>query len=325
MGGILGLDFSSATLRLALCRRGALLGAASVDIPEGLVREGRLTSAEALAQLLRKAAADFGLRARRAAIVAPHELCVLRSLRLPPMNGRLLRKSLPYEFSEFLSGELDDYVYDYALVPDPRADAMEVTAAAFPKEALGQLSDAVRRAGMLLTRVAPAESACRALVRRAGELSGEGEFCFLDLDFSLPRMFLFRGERHMATHVLDAGQRPLAEAVAAQFGVDAATASGYLLNNYGDCRNREYSAGIYRSMTAELTRALDYFRYSNPGSALKGVWVCGDGVVLRPLMDSLAEALGPNLRLAEELVPGSEALPDGFRYVRAAGIAMDWR
>ena len=326
-GNMLGLDISSAALRMALCRDGTLVGGAGADMPGGLVRNGRIISPEGLARLIRDTMDAAKLRARRAAVVAPHESCVLRTLSLPPMRGRLLRKSLPYEFSGYLDGGFGEYVFDYALFPEDGAGegGMELMAAAIPEAVLDQLRELLRRAGLLLTSVAPAESAFQALASRAGTPAPGQELCFLNLDFSLARIFIFRGERHMATHVLDMDLHALEEAIAEEFCVDGGTARGYLLNNYKDCQRRQSSVEIYCGIATELARTLQYYRFRHPDSALREVWVCGVGASMVPLWETLAESLGPGLRRAEELIPGGETVEGCCRYALAAGVAMDGR
>ncbi|MBQ9346319.1 MAG: hypothetical protein IJT94_03130, partial [Oscillibacter sp.] len=84
-------------------------------------------------------------------------------------------------------------------------------------------------------------------------------------------MYMFRGVHHMATRALDFGLSILDQVVAEHFSVDVHVAHTYFINNFEDCQNQDYCQRAYNNIVMELTRALNFFRFSNPDSNLSGI------------------------------------------------------
>ena len=78
----------------------------------------------------------------------------------------------------------------------------------------------------------------------------------------------------------------------------------------------------YSNIAVELMRALNFYRFSNPDSALSDLWLCGGGAVIRPLADTISEMLGIDMHPAEELVPGGGRVNECNSFTQAIGIAM---
>ena len=270
-GKILGLDIGTASLKLALCGDGRAPVCAAVDVPDGLMRAGRIAAPDTLADLVRGAIRQIGMRVRRAAVVLPREACLIQNLELPAMTGAQIRKSLPYEFATFISDSLNDYIFDYALLsaPGPEDRRMRILAAAIRDDYLGQLQDSLHRAGLKLVCAAPGESVFRSILRRSAVSSGQRGVCFVSLGHHATGMYIFRGTCHRATHMLlDANLHTLEEAIARNAGLDSISARGYLLENREDCLRWDCSMEVYRKITAELTRTLNYYPRRPAGGSL---------------------------------------------------------
>lgn len=117
---ILGIDIGTNRLKLALIKNGSVKKTASVPVPENLFREGRITSPDTLAGLLREAVQKNHMHVQDAAMVLSDDPLYLRILNMPPMTEEQLTYNLPYEFNDYITGELKDYVFDYAVLSLPR-------------------------------------------------------------------------------------------------------------------------------------------------------------------------------------------------------------
>lgn len=346
---ILGVDIGSDSLKLALVSGGTIQNAVSIPIPNSLVKEYRVVSPESMGELLRETMKDYGIRARDAAVVLPNELVYIRNVTMPRMSEDQLVYNLPFEFRDYITEELKDYVYDYAMIStpeDPGAEepseepseespavsmepeeenaGMELLAAAAPVSLVEECREMLRRAGLKMVIAAPTVSSYISLIRRLEEEGqGYGEYCILDLGYQAIRMYMFRGERHMATRNLDIGLSSLDNVIAEAYNVDIHLAHTYLLKDYDHCQGGEACMNAYNNIAVELLRALNFYRFSNPDSQLSDIWLCGGGAVIAPLRQAIAETLDMQVHQADELLPGGDASEGSYALVQAVGVTME--
>ena len=267
---ILGVDIGHDQLKLALVKGSHVLKTASVPMPENLLRDGRITSRESMAELIRTTMKANGMRANRAAFVLPNETIFVKNVEMPLMTVDQLKYNLPFEFNDYITGELRDYVFDYAVLSDepttaseygePEGDgtpSMELMAVGVLRAVVEDAQETLRKVGLRLVLAAPALCAYISLLRaRQGTRSGEaGEYAVLDLGYEAIRMYIFRGDRHIATRVLEIGLSVLDGVLADVLGVDIHLAHTYLTTNY---ENMGTVGSIRSSREVFASRIPDY-------------------------------------------------------------------
>ena len=324
----LGIDIGHNQLKLALVAGNAVKKTASVTMPMNLVREGHITSTETFGELLAKAMKEEKMRANLGAVVLSSGVCYLRSTTMPVMTPDQLMINLPYEFSDYITGELNDYLYDYAVLPPAEGEEVEegklsLLTAAVEKTALDELRDALRKAGLQLAKAAPAECACIGLIRAYEERTGthDGDYCFVDLGSRAIRMFIFHGTRHLATRILEIGLNTLDQIIADAKGIDPYLAHTHLVTNFEDCQNEDYCKSAYDNIAVELMRALNFFRFSNNGSTINRIYLSGGGARIAALRQVIVDTVGIEVCNASEMIADDEQ--DGFEYAFAVGAALN--
>ena len=188
----LGIDIGKDQLKLVLMKGENIVKTASAQMPEGLVRDGRIVSVETTGELIRKTMKENKIRCKEAAVVVSSGMCFLRNVTMPEMTAEQLVYNLPYEFRDYITDELKKYVFDYSWNLDGEMSGgkktkkaskkkkrkaseeneeqqesrgeMELLAAAAPLEAIDDLRLMARKAGLKLTFVAPEVSACENLL-----------------------------------------------------------------------------------------------------------------------------------------------------------------
>ena len=332
---ILGIDIGHDQLKLALCKGKRVLKTAAAPMPENLMREGRVTSPEAMSELLHSVMKENRIRANLAALVLSNEAAFVKTVEMPMMTASQLEYNLPFEFNDYITGEVKDYVFDYAVLqreegdPEPEntdfsGPTLSLLAAGARRETLEDAQFYLRKAGLKLVSAAPEICAFMELIRsRKNELSLiTDEFCILDMGYTSIRMYMFKGERHVATRIIETGIVNLDNILADEYGVDVHLAHTYLLNNYDNCQFHEQCVTGYENIAVELMRALNFYRFSNRDSTLSHMWLCGGGAAIRPLWDAISEMLDVELHMADELVNGGESILDCNSYLQAIGITM---
>lgn len=330
---ILGVDIGHDQLKLAVVRGTQVLKTAIAPMPENLLRQGRVASRETMGDLIKTTMKSGGLRAGRAAIVIPNDVVFVKNVDMPVMSVDQLEYNLPFEFNDYITGELKDYVFDYAVVSEPKAKSedgesdtptMELMAVGTLRAVLEDSKELLRKAGQKLVLSAPAISAYISLIRAQKEKLSQiaEEYCVLDLGYEAIRMYMFRGDKHVATRLLETGMSNLDNVLADIYGVDVHLAHTYLMSNFENCHSREECLNAFSNIAVELMRALNFYRFSNPDSSLEHMWLCGGGAVIQPLQETIGDMLNIELHPASELVPGGAAIPDCNTYAQAIGIAM---
>lgn len=335
---ILGVDIGHDQLKLALVKKGHVLKTASAAMPENLLREGRISSRESMAELIRSTMKENGIRANHAGFVLASDTVFIKNVNMPRMTIDQLQYNLPFEFSDYITGEQKDYVFDYAVVGDEKAaqegeageaqeadsGTMELLAVGTQREVLEDAQEVLRKAGLRLKISAPAISTYITLLRarRAALDVPSEEYAILDLGYDRIRMHMFKKDRYVATRALEIGMSNLDSVLEEAFGVDLHLAHTYLMTNYENCQEREECRAAYENIAVELMRALNFYRFSNPDSALGDMWFCGGGAAITPLAETISEMLNIQLHSADELVEGGESIEECNSFVQAIGIAM---
>lgn len=352
---LLGVDMGYDSLKLSLCRNGRVRKVASAAMPKNLLKEGRVVSTEAMGDFIRSAMRQNGMRGvANAAVILPNESAYVREVSMPLMSAEQLVINIPYEFNDYITDELKGYVFDYAMISTPEdmererlsalaenmssenaegeeteehSPSMDLMISAVQTSVLDDLKRVMSKAGLKMVKAAPAICAYISLIRNAqrrnGEQNSTKEYCILDLGFQSVRMYMFRGERHVVTRVLETGLSALDSAIADALDVDVHLAHTYLLTNYEGCQNQEACVNAYNNIAVELMRALNFYRFSNPDSEINDIWLCGGGAVITPLQEVIQETLDMNIHRAASLAPGGDEIPDCYQYIEAIGITLD--
>ena len=352
---IVGVDIGYDNMKIALVQGRKVLRAVSVPMPKQLVRDGYIVSAESMGELIRNTMRENGIRTKSAAFVIPSENVFVKNVTMPVMTEDQLVYNLPFEFRDYITGEIRDYVFDYALLSDlpggsspakkkkkkddgdsvkwmeeeisnpDEAPRMELLAVSAPREYMEETRGIMRKAGVRLDKAAPPVCAYIQLIRMHQEQTGltDEEYCILDLGYQSIRMHMYKGDRYMVTRVLDMGLSVLDEVISEGMNVDIHLAHTYLMTNYEDCQHREECENAYANIAMELMRVLNFYRYSNRDSNINDVWLCGGGAVIEPLREAIGEALDMEVHSASEMIPGGKEIENCNSFVQAIGIAVD--
>ena len=340
---ILGVDIGYDRIKLALVSGRKVMKTASEEMPEGLMKEGRITSRETMVDLIRTMMKANGIRAGLGAYVLPNESTYVKNVKMPLMSIEQLVYNLPFEFNDYITGEIKDYVFDYAVLPneepehkeeeqdqdsqdsDETGETMELMAVGAQRIVIEDMRDIFKKLGMKLRIAAPPLCTYISLIRAQKEKLAEitDEYGILDLGYQSIRMYMYKEDRHVATRVLEIGLSTVDEVLSDAYGVDRHLAHTYLLNNFENCQEREECLTAYDNIAIELMRAMNFYRFSNPDSALGDLWLCGGGAAITPLAEIIEETLDMEVHKAAELVPGGDQIPECHSYVQAIGITYE--
>jgi type IV pilus assembly protein PilM len=150
--GTVGLDIDGRYLAAAHVDAGRLVRGTSLDLPEGLVRDGEVTDAARLTDQLKSFVSDSGLP-RNVRLGVANQQIVVRVVELPRIEDEKQRDAaVRFQASEAIAMPLDEAVLDHqiagyaeALDGGPR---MQVVVVAARRKMVETLLEAVKGAGL---------------------------------------------------------------------------------------------------------------------------------------------------------------------------------
>lgn len=228
----LGFDIGSNSLKIAILR-GDQFRVEEIRLPENLVDEGGVILPHAFTEYLRQLKKELSLPKGAAALALPPSQAICRLVTMPRMTTSQLMMNLPYEFSDFIQGEAEQYFCDYAVCAPTEEDdekAIPMMAAVAAKSRLASYVQMFAQAGIRLGTILPQEMA---LINIAKSRSvGPEEYFFVDLGHQYTRITAIWRDRVHATRQIPIGGRSIDLALAQETGVDAFLAGSYKLSDY---------------------------------------------------------------------------------------------
>ena len=305
-----GIEIGSKQVKMTQCCDNCLYKVVIEPLPDNYVNNGTIVSMEAMSIFLKEMAKKYRFPDKNCAIVLPDSVAFSRRLTMPAMTVDHLKINLPYEFHDFINDRKEKYVFDYCILDmqydeNQKPVAMDLMAAAAPKDVISEYEAMVKQAGFKLQIAAPEVFAYSNLVReyeRVEELEESREYCFVDFGYHSTKLHIFSGSRFEVTREIDYGCAHLIQTVAAIKNVDQHVAQSYVMKNYLDIWNLEECRGIYESIGVEIMRASNFYSFNNPESHLDTVYYCGGGSLITPLTEAVSSHISLDVRPITELM-----------------------
>ena len=325
-----GFDIGTYELKIAVYEAGKVRKLVSAEMPENLIKDGSITSYEAMADLIKHTLKANKLRgAKKASVILPADQVFFRRVTMPAMTVSQLGVNLPYEFRDYLTMDKSKYFYDYCVNSiskdeEGNPSEMDLTIASIAKDTIADYKNMFKRIGFKLAGAIPAECAYANVLRNYNPESTD-EYCFLDLGYTATRLSIFTGTTFETSRSMDSGLFSIEEAIADQQSVDRHVAATYLVSNHEKVQESEAAHSVYSAISLETRKALNFYSFNNRESNLKDAYCCGGGVNIPDLLKSLNEALDFDLHPAGDLLPESvRELTDSDpgAYTLAIGAAM---
>ena len=323
----MGFDIGSSSLKIAIAGRGAVQ-IEQVRLPENLIDEnGAIVLPHAFAQFLKQTRKDLGLPGGSAALCLPAGQAICRLVSMPKMTTEQLMMNLPYEFSDFIQGEAEQYYCDYAVCQPAEGEeedsGIPMMAAVASKQRLAEYVQVFQKAGIRLKTILPQEMSLIHLAQAQGQ--GTGEYFFIDLGHQHTRVTAVWRDRVQATREIPLGGRNIDLAIAQETGTDAFLANTYKTTQFQNVQESPVVADICERVAVEIFKVINFYRFTNRSSNLEGVYLVGGGAALEPMRRAIAATLEAApvetaLYHPGTLLPGTEEL--AAEGVFAAGAMM---
>lgn len=307
-----------------------------LDIPSGVLEEGKVKDVKALARVFKEFKLTSGAEFIRLSL--PEEEAYIFETKIknniPPKE---LRSILEFKLEENVPIPVREAVFDYELVPSSDTNMLHIVVAAYQREVVANYYEACLEAGLTpLSFEVEAQAMGRALV---SEKTNE---VVLLADFGKTRtgIGILLGGALLYTSTIDVGGARLSEMLRREFGKDLTEEDlNNFKNNFGLVRSLD-DTRVYDSLLPtvsvikdEIALRMQYWHQSNdnrPERRIKKVIICGGTANMRGLPEYLTEALNlPVLRgnVWENAFDVRLVVPPidrrySFGYTTAIGLAL---
>lgn len=149
---------------------------------------------------------------------------------------------------------------------------------------------------------------------------------FLDIGHEEMYLCFYMDGEYSTTRYMEAGLNELTSEIAAKYSTNMHTAELYKQSNYEDILTGEEAAGVYDGIAVELMRVINFYHFTNAQTHLTGVYYCGGGAAIEPLINAITAPTGVNMISIAELMKGLEISEDNaeaaVRAAAAIGITL---
>ena len=308
--GILGIDVRHGKLSLSIIRGGKINKTVWMDIPGNIVDDYKILSDNLFSEFLKDKMKENKIKAKKAVVVISDTDLVIRSFSMPAMDDSQLALNVPFEFSDFISGDMKEYIFDYVkrdARPDDATGQVNLIAYAVRVEYIRKVGEALRNAGLKLERAVPETICYESLLESLSDPEdAKKERCFLDIGTNHITMRMFRDGDYRLSHIIDLGENKIIQSIADELNCDVNLAETYLRNNYQDCQNCRGAVNAYKDISLEIIKGLNYYDMSDATSKLKDVVLCGPGAMTGPLVALLQERIDKSVYTIQDMFPGGE-------------------
>lgn len=306
----LGIDIGSESLHIVVWNGSLVTDIITELLPEGLVREGRIISFDALSDFMKDVRKKHHLRIHDVALVLNNNDCYCRRFTMPAMSIEHLKINIPYEFRDFVQEDKNKYNYDYAIVDVIRDEndqpkELDLMAACVLRELVENYAMMFHRAGFRLCEAVPETMAYVNLLRRYPN-GDDHSHVILDMGSRTFRMLMFAGDRYVADRQLDMGFSDIDRLIADERNIDPHIARAYRESDV-ESQTLPSCMELYGQMALEVLKAVNFYNFNNREQQLEDVHCCGGGSQLAPLMDTMRSMLPVNVEGMEELIPDLSA------------------
>ena len=316
---MIGVEFGSNTLKMAVCSGGTVKKMIVERMPEDLVREGHVTSPTAMTAFLKTMMKENGVRGGNCALVLPSQIVFGHHVSMPVMSESELKLNLPFEFRDFVGKDGAKFDYDYSLI-DIKDNVMELYAAAVRKDVVEQYYSIFKKAGLTLKVAIPAEMAWRNLVENGSNLPKK--LCIVDVGHNTTRVNIFVDGNFVMGKDIDMAGALIDQTIADDQKVDIYAARNRKEANMNKILSSEFLNDAYQTLAIEVMKIVNFFNYSDSTEGdLEHVYYCGGSSVIEPLRICLLKATGTTMHHIQRLINMDDADADQALYCALAAGA----
>lgn len=316
-------DIGEMSLKMVHFSNGSVRKTVAADMPNNMVSDGQIVSADAFSQFVTEMAKSNGIPRKEAALIIPTANVHVRTATVPVMNEHQLKYNLPFEFKDYLASDKSKYIFDYEVIDTVKDDGgkpveLRLFACAALKDAVERYVQMFANAGYRLTYLMPEEFIYSKLCRGdAGVSAPKGSVALIDLGHYDTRIHILRNGEYESKRVVDIGVKDIEAVIADVTMSDIYMAHSYKRTNHDDVLNCERCTELYNRVSVEILKAINFYNYNNRNQELKDIYLIGGGAAIEPMVSTIRQMTGLDVHSASELINPLYSGEEPWLYLRS--------
>ncbi len=307
---LLGVSCGHGRIALSYVRGGVLKKSLWTNVDETIMQNSQIKSKRLFAEYLKDLMKQNGIHCKEAAFGIPDTDVFTRTITTPLFSDEQIRLNIPFEFRDFIQGELKEYLFDYAHIPEmTNVDESghktnTLFAAAIPRTYLEEIDDMFKLAGIKLVRAMPKICSFEAILRLLPTPEEtKKERCIIDIGMGHTRLMIYKNGHYKLVHMIDIGERQIIQRIADEKNVDMHIARTYLETNYENCSDLPAVVNVFKDISLEVLKGLNFYEVSDMSARLDDVTLYGGGAMIDPLVNLLKQRISMNVVTMAEMLP----------------------
>jgi type IV pilus assembly protein PilM len=309
-------------------RSQVLTHAALQSLPEGLVAEGEVVDAAALAAEIKSFWKRAGFGSRRVSLGVANQKIVVRTMEFPVIDEKELRAAIEFQAQEAIPIPVEEAVLDYQVMStysdEDGSSKQRILLVAAQRDMINQFVEVARKANLVVDGIdLQAFALARALSFIPDVMAGEEPAtseatAMVNIGSGITNLVVVSGNTPQFTRVINVGSESMIESLAENVKVDLEQAwrLAVVVGLRGDEGDEplpddvddETAAAVRASLenscetfADEIRRSVDYFHTQTQSGQISRLIVSGDGSLTRNFTAYLSHALHLEVQLGDPL------------------------
>lgn len=323
----LGIDIGNNRAKIAV-KKGGVVRRLLVDtVPDGIMKENHIISYDAMGDFLREMLKKSHVSIKNAHLCMPIHEVYLRNVSMPMMSIQQLKVNLPYEFHDYITEDMGNYIYDYAVLPDQENDGqLHLITCAASKTLISSHQQMAKRAHIKLVSIEPANAAVFRFLEAKIKGTPEGEmpqdYAVLDLGDTSVKIHFFTKGMYEVTRSMDFGIGSASQRVSEEAGQDIHIARANLETNASGVQSESYLDDVFSDLASRIMRVMNFYNFNNRNNTLEDIYYFGGGALMEPFLNTIREAVPLNLKSISELITIKHKLTEEELLIGAQAVGM---
>jgi type IV pilus assembly protein PilM len=312
-GKIIGIDIGNYEVKVTVLDQGTVKLFFTEPVPDNAVKDGLIQYWDGMAEFLRETFKKHNIREKKAVFSVPMGAVYERRVEMPLMTVAQLKINLPYEFHDYITDEIANYYFDYAVL-ERKEKSMDLMAVACTRKMIEQYRRLAKAAGLKITGLVPEVFGYQRLLNHAHVLEAEKhpeqekrDYAVLDLGEQAFRIHFFKKGIYEITRSMEPGCIGLLKEISDINGTDIHISRIAAESDQGNIMEHPQLMDLYNTRAVEVMRVLNFYSFNNPANTIDTLYCVGGGTKYAELMKAIARQVSLPVKLFPELLHIEEA------------------
>ncbi|SMC52018.1 type IV pilus assembly protein PilM [Desulfocicer vacuolatum DSM 3385] len=334
---LVGLDIGSSQIKVAVLKstsKGLVLQKLGMtSVPPGLIDEGRIMDADAVADIIRTLFKTHGIKQKNVAISTGGYSVVIKTIVLPTVSEKELVKSIRTEAEQYIPYDIDDVNLDFQILGPSEFsdDQMNVLLVAVKKDLVAEYIDLINQAGLNPCIIDVDSFALQNIYEAIYKPAEDKMSLLVDVGCSKTSLNILSGTNSLMMRDSASGTAQIRESIMAEIDCSPDRADDILVGTSESeiprARLEEICFDFIQTWCSDIEAVVKGHLNKTNDTSLDKVIISGGGVLMDGFADLLAVELSTEVSIIDPfqgiLVDPKKFPPSFLHGVRAqAPIAM---